>query len=115
MIDLYKHYYDLDITKENGKQYVWAYIPHLFRTPFYVYQYATSFSASLKLYDDVKSNKPGAMKRYKELLKSGGNDYPVNLLAKAGADLTDKETFNAVTKRYNVLLDELEKALDEVK
>ncbi len=114
MIDLYKHYYDLDITKEDGKAYVWAYIPHLFRTPFYVYQYATSFSASLKLYDDVKSNKPGAMARYKELLKSGGSDYPVNLLAKAGADLTDKETFNAVTKRYNVLLDELEKALDEL-
>ena len=115
MIDLYKHYYDIDITKEDGKQYVWAYIPHLFRTPFYVYQYATSFSASLKLYDEVKSNKPGAMKRYKELLKSGGSDYPVNLLAKAGADLTDKETFRAVTKRYNRLLDELEKALDELK
>ncbi len=114
MIDLYKHYYDLDITKENGKPYVWAYIPHLFRTPFYVYQYATSFSASLKLYDDVKSQKPGAMKRYKELLKSGGNDYPVSLLAKAGADLTDKETFKAVTKRYDALLDELEKALDEL-
>ncbi len=114
MIDLYKHYYDLDITTEDGKEYVWAYIPHLFRTPFYVYQYATSFSASLKLYDDVKSNKPGAMKRYKELLKSGGSDYPVNLLAKAGADLTDKETFRAVTKRYNALLDELEKALDEL-
>ena len=115
MVDLYKHYYDLDITKENGKEFVWAYIPHLFRTPFYVYQYATSFSASLKLYDDVKSGKPDAMKRYKELLKSGGNDYPVNLLAKAGADLTAKETFQAVTKRYNVLLDELEKALDELK
>ena len=115
MIDLYKHYYDLDITKEDGKPYVWAYIPHLFRTPFYVYQYATSFSASLKLYDDVKSHKPGAMERYKQLLKSGGSDYPVNLLAQAGADLTDKETFRAVTKRYNLLLDELEKALDELK
>ncbi len=111
MIDLYKHYYDIDITKENGKEFVWAYIPHLFRTPFYVYQYATSFSASLKLYDDVKSKKPGAMTRYKELLKSGGNDYPVNLLAKAGADLTMKETFQAVTKRYDILLDELEEAL----
>jgi oligoendopeptidase F len=55
MIDLYKHYYDLNITEENGKELVWAYIPHLYYTPFYVYQYATSYSASLKIYADVKT------------------------------------------------------------
>ena len=56
MIDLYKEFYDIDITKENGKEYVWAYIPHLFYTPFYVYQYSTSFAASLKLYEMVKED-----------------------------------------------------------
>ncbi len=113
MIDLYKHYYDIDIVSENGKELVWAYIPHLFRTPFYVYQYATSFSASLKLYDDVSSGKEGAMEKYMNLLKSGGSDYPVNLVTAAGADLTDKETFKAVAKRFDSLIDQLEKALEE--
>ena len=101
MIDLYKHYYDLDITEEVYKPYVWAYIPHLFHTPFYVYQYATSYSASLKIYENVKNQIPGAMENYKGLLKSGGSDYPVNQARQAGADLTDKETIMAVINRFN--------------
>jgi oligoendopeptidase F len=113
MIDLYKHYYNIDITKEEGKQYVWAYIPHLFHTPFYVYQYATSYSASLKIYDNVRSNQPKAMENYLGLLKSGGSDYPVNQAAKAGADLTDKKTFKAVINRFKELVDQLEKVLEE--
>jgi oligoendopeptidase F len=113
MIDLYKHFYDIDIASENGKEYVWAYIPHLFHTPFYVYQYATSFSASLKIYDNVKNNKPQAMENFLGLLKSGGSDYPVNQAKKAGADLTNKETFMAVIKRFNELVDELEKTLEQ--
>lgn len=111
MIDLYKQYYDIDITEENGKQYVWAYIPHLTKTPFYVYQYATSYSASLKLYEDIKNNVPGAMDKYLGLLKSGGSDYPVNLVKKAGVDLTTAEPFMAVVRRLDNLLDELEKTL----
>lgn len=113
MIDLYKHYYDIDITEENGKELVWAYIPHLFHTPFYVYQYATSYSASLKIYADVKNSVPQAMDKFKGLLKSGGSDYPVNQAAKAGADLTNKETFKAVIKRFESLIDQLEQVLEE--
>ncbi len=113
MIDLYKHYYNIDITKEDGKQYVWAYIPHLYHTPFYVYQYATSYSASLKIYENVRTNQPQAMENYLGLLKSGGSDYPVNQAAKAGADLTDKKTFKAVINRFKELVDQLEKVLEE--
>jgi oligoendopeptidase F len=112
MIDLYKEFYDIDITEENGKEYVWAYIPHLFATPFYVYQYATSFAASLKLYEMVKED-PSNIKNHITLLKSGGNDYPVNQVKKAGVDLTTKEPFLAVVNRLNMLLDELELALKE--
>lgn len=113
MIDLYKNYYDLDITKEEGKQFIWAYIPHLFHTPFYVYQYATSYSASLKIYENIKSGDKDAFENYKAMLRSGGSDYPVNQAKLAGADLTNKETFLAVINRYNYLVDELEKALTE--
>lgn len=112
MVDLYKEFYDIDITKEDGKEYVWSYIPHLFNTPFYVYQYATSFAASLKLYELVKED-PKNIEKHVGLLKSGGNDYPVNQVKKAGVDLTTKEPFMAVVNRLNELLDELELALNE--
>lgn len=108
MIDLYQEFYDLDITKEEIKQYVWAYIPHFFYTPFYVYQYATSFAASLKLYEDVKSGKSGAFNNYINLLKSGGSNFPVKQLLDAGVDLTTEDAFKAVVKRLNELVDELE-------
>lgn len=111
MIDLYKHYYDIDITEENGKQYVWAYIPHLFHTPFYVYQYATSYSASLKIYENVKKGVPNAMSNYIKMLKAGGSAYPVDIAKIAGADLTDKQTFLAVINRFNELIDQLEDVL----
>ncbi len=112
MVDLYKEFYDIDITLENGKEFVWAYIPHLFYTPFYVYQYATSFAASLKLYEMVKEN-PENITNHINLLKAGGNDFPINQVKKAGVDLTTKEPFMAVVNRLNSLIDELEVALKE--
>lgn len=111
MIDLYQKYYGLDITKEKVKQYVWAYIPHLFYTPFYVYQYATSFAASFKLYQDVKNKVPGAYVRYTNLLKAGGSKYPVEEAKDAGIDFTKEETFKAVVDRLDELVALLEEEL----
>jgi oligoendopeptidase F len=111
MIDLYKEFYDLDIKKEEVKEFVWAYIPHLFYTPFYVYQYSTSFAASLKIYEDVKSDKPEAFNKYINLLKSGGSDFPVNQLKDAGVDLTSEAAFKAVVNRMEELVNELEQVL----
>ncbi len=109
MVDLYKQYYGIDITKEKVKQYVWAYIPHMFYTPFYVYQYATSFAASFALYSAVKEDKPNAFENYTNLLKSGGSKYPMEQARLAGIDFNKKETFMAVVRR----LDELVKILEE--
>jgi oligoendopeptidase F len=108
MIDLYEEFYGMDITKEEVKQYVWAYIPHLFYTPFYVYQYATSFAASLKIYENVKNNQPNAFDNYISLLQSGGSNYPIEQLLKAGVDLTQEDAFMAVVNRLKELVDELE-------
>ena len=113
MIDLYKQYYDMDIKEEKLKEYVWAYIPHLFYTPFYVYQYATSFAASFALYKNVKDGIEGAFARYTSLLKSGGSKYPVDQARDAGVDFTKKETFMAVVYRLNELVDELEHLISE--
>lgn len=111
MIELYKKYYDLDITKEGVKEYVWAYIPHLFYTPFYVYQYATSFAASFKIYKNVKEEGAPAFEKYLGLLKSGGSKYPVEQAKEAGVDFMEKETFMAVVERMEELVEELEKLL----
>jgi len=111
MIDLYKKYYDLDITKEKVKEFVWAYIPHMFYTPFYVYQYATSFAASFAIYENICNNKPQAFEKYIGLLKAGGSKYPIEEAMEAGIDFTKKETFEAVTNRMNTLVNELEKLL----
>ncbi len=112
MKNLYKEFYDMDISKEEVKEYVWAYIPHLFYTPFYVYQYATSFAASLKIYEDVKNEKPDAFNQYISLLKSGGSDYPVTQLLDAGVDLTKEDAFKAVVNRMTELVNELEQVLN---
>jgi oligoendopeptidase F len=113
MISLYKTYYGIDISEEKVKPFVWAYIPHLYYTPFYVYQYATSFTASMLLYENVKEKKPQAFEHYLSLLKSGGSTFPIKEVLAAGVDLTTKDAFLSVTKRMSQLVDELEKTLAE--
>lgn len=115
MIRLYKKYYGLNIKKEKVKQYVWAYIPHLFYTPFYVYQYATSFAASFALYSNVVEKKENAFENYINLLKSGGSKYPVEQAKDAGVDFTKKETFMAVVHRMDDLVQQLEVLLESEK
>lgn len=113
MVDLYKRYYGIDIAEEGLKPLVWCYIPHLFYTPFYVYQYATSFTSSMLIYERVKNKEAGAFEGYIDLLRSGGSDYPVEQVKKAGVDLTSKAPFEAVVRRMNELVDLLEKELGE--
>jgi len=117
MKDLFNKYYGDSIEEEELMNYLWARVPHFYNSPFYVYQYATSFSASSKLYDNVtnenlsEEEKKENLNKYLDLLKSGGNDYPVEQLKKAGVDLTKPESFTAVTEELNRLLDLLEEEL----
>lgn len=110
---LYKAYYGIDITEEELKPLVWAYIPHLFYTPFYVYQYATSFTASMLIYKNFRSGAKDAFDNYLKMLKSGGSRYPIDEAKLAGVDLTKKEAFSAVTGRRKELVEELDKLLNE--
>ena len=111
MVGLYKDYYGLDIKEEVYKHNVWAYIPHFFHSPFYVYQYATSFAASLAIYDKVKNNESEALENYIKMLSMGGSTYPIDIVKTAGVDLTKPDAFIAVAKRFEELLEELEELL----
>ena len=108
MGDLYKTYYGIDLDTEELKKYVWAYIPHIFNSPFYVYQYATCFSASSQIFKDYKSGKANWKEKYISMLSAGGSDYPVEIVKKGGVDLTTSAPFVSVCESLNSLLDELE-------
>ncbi|MEX0321141.1 MAG: oligoendopeptidase F [Puniceicoccaceae bacterium] len=96
----------------------WARIPHLYNSPFYVYQYATCYASSSYLMKQMEKD-PAVVGKYLELLKSGGNDHPMNQLKKAGVDLTDPEILQAVVEEFSRLVDLLEqeytKYLDETR
>ena len=89
----------------------WAYVPHFYYN-FYVYQYATSFTASTALVEKVLNNENNTVERYIKFLSSGGSDYPINLLKKAGVDMTTPEPFNQTIAAMNRTIDEIEKILE---
>lgn len=92
----------------------WAFIPH-FYYDFYVYQYATAFTASAALSEKVLAGDKAATKKYLEFLSSGGSDYAINLLKKAGVDMTTSEPLELTMKKMNRVMDEMEKILDKTK
>ena len=111
--DILKKYYGHD----EGVCYIddlysveWAYVPHFYYN-FYVYQYATSFAASTDLSEKVLNKEKGIVKKYLDFLSSGGSDYPIELLKKAGVDMTGPEPFNKTMAAMNRTMDEIEEIL----
>ncbi len=96
----------------------WTRIGHFFRTPYYVYQYATCYASSAKLFQDIttgdKEQREAATERYLDLLRAGGSDYPMELLKDAGVDLSDPAAFQAVVDNLGELVDRLEKELEKM-
>ncbi|MGF7138272.1 oligoendopeptidase F [Roseimarinus sediminis] len=90
----------------------WAFIPHFYYN-FYVYQYSTSFTASISLAEKVMSGDKKALENYLAFLSSGGSDYPIELLKKAGIDMTSPEPFEKTIESMNKVMDEIEKILDK--
>lgn len=121
MENLFKDYFGTELTMDELQKIIWARIPHFYNSPYYVYQYATSFASSANLYDRITNTKYTPQEReqakneYLTLLKSGGNDHPMNQLKKAGVDLSKKDAFNAVAIEFNRLLDLLEEELKKEK
>jgi oligoendopeptidase F len=92
----------------------WAYIPHFYYN-FYVFQYATSFTASSALSEEVLAGDKKATERYLNLLRAGGSDYPINLLKKSGVDMTTSLPLELTMKKMNRVMDEIEKILAKAK
>ncbi|MCC3869045.1 oligoendopeptidase F [Terrisporobacter mayombei] len=108
--DLNKQYYgeSCEVNEEIGLE--WARIPHFFSN-FYVYKYATGFSAASTLSKQILEEGESAVARYKEFLNSGGSDFPLNQLRKAGVDMEKKESVDKALHVFKDLVDELEKEL----
>ncbi|MET3728960.1 oligoendopeptidase F [Fictibacillus halophilus] len=101
---------DLVIDKEIGLE--WARIPHFYYN-FYVYQYATGFSAAASLSKQILDEGKPAVDRYLDFLKAGSSDYPIEVLKKAGVDMTTPEPIENALKVFESILDEMEELLFE--
>jgi len=88
----------------------WAFIPHFYRA-FYVYQYATSFTASAAISERVLAGDAAAREKFLRFLASGGSDYPIALLQEAGVNVTTREPLRLTMQQMNRVMDEMEKML----
>ena len=116
---LFEEYYGENVEKEELMNVLWARVPHFFNSPFYVYQYATCFASSAILYEGIirekdERKRQEALGKYIELLSSGGNDFPMNQLKKAGVDLSQKSAIEAVAYQLDRLLDSLEEEIKKM-
>jgi oligoendopeptidase F len=114
---LLQHYYGGAIDLDPLYRITWARIPHFFQSPYYVYQYATSFAASAQIAQALRrapdeTSRQEVVERYLGLLRAGGNDYPIEQLLAAGVDLTRPEPTEAVVAELDRLVGELESEID---
>ena len=109
--DLNEKYYGLSKADNPEIQYEWARIPHFYYN-YYVYQYATGFAAASYLADKVVHGTQADIDRYLDYLKAGNSDYPLNVIKKAGVDMTTSAYLDAAFRIFEERLDEL-KALIE--
>ncbi|HYK72245.1 MAG TPA: oligoendopeptidase F [Pseudoneobacillus sp.] len=109
--DLNKKYFgdeDLVIDKEIGLE--WSRIPHFYYN-YYVYQYSTGFSAATALSKQILEEGEPAVKRYIEFLSAGSSDYPIEVLKKAGVDMTSSKPIAEACKVFEEKLNEMESLL----
>ncbi|MFN7981198.1 MAG: oligoendopeptidase F [Vicinamibacterales bacterium] len=92
-------------------QHEWSFISHFYHE-FYVYQYATAFTASEALAARVKSGDRDAARRYLAFLSAGGSKYPIDLLKDAGVDMTTDEPLDLTMRQMSTVMDEMERILD---
>lgn len=108
--DLNVKYYGPQMVVDKELNAEWSRIPHFYYN-FYVYQYVTGFSAANALASQILNEGEPARTRYVNFLKSGGSDYSIELLKKAGVDMSSPEPVRITIQRFEQRLGELEKLL----
>ncbi|MCM3570861.1 oligoendopeptidase F [Neobacillus mesonae] len=105
---LFRQYNGEIVVFDDEVKYGWSRIPHFYR-PFYVYKYATGFASAIHIAEKLLSGDQEIKTSYLEFLKSGGSDYPLELLKKTGVDLTTSEPIDHALSRFDQLVTEFSK------
>ncbi|MFP3388044.1 oligoendopeptidase F [Brevibacillus sp. SIMBA_040] len=105
-------YHGPDMVVDKEVDLEWARIPHFYRN-FYVYKYATGFSAATSLSKQILEEGEPAVDRYLQFLKGGSSDYPLNLLKTAGVDMTSAAPIAEALSVFKGLLEEMEQLVGE--
>ncbi|WP_455660706.1 oligoendopeptidase F [Pradoshia sp.] len=109
--ELNKKYFGEDIVIDEEIGLEWSRIPHFYYN-YYVYQYATGFSAAAALSSQILEEGQPAVERYLGFLEAGSSDFPIEVLKKAGVDMTSPEPIEAACKVFEEKLTELEQLLN---
>jgi oligoendopeptidase F len=108
--DLVLKYFGPSFDYDDEVDGYWLRVPHFYRG-FYVYKYATSYSASTALAKGVLSGDEAKLRAYLDFLKAGGSAYPIDILKKAGVDMSSPKPIQDTMDLFGELLDELEELL----
>ena len=108
--ELNNKYFGPALTQDEYIQYEWARIPHFYRG-FYVYQYATGYSAATAISRKILTEGPAARDAYIDFLKSGSSDHPVELLKIAGVDMGSPQPVKLAMETFKDLVEEFEKLM----
>lgn len=108
--ELNKKYFGSKLVIDEKLEYEWARIPHFYYN-FYVYKYATGFSAAAALADKIENEGAEAAERYLNFLKAGGSDYPLNILRTAGVDMEKPTALENAVKKFKKYLKQLKDLL----
>ncbi len=110
--DLMVKYFGPDFELDELATLWWSRISHFYKN-FYVYNYATSMVASYPISLAVSEGEEGAVEKYMDFLKAGSSDTPIEVLKKAGVDMSSPEPVNELLAEFSKLVDEMEKILKE--
>jgi len=100
-------YYGPAVERDDTIRYEWARIPHFYNA-FYVYKYATGYSAATAICSKILTEGKPAADAYIDFLRTGESDYPIELLKIAGVDMSGPEPIRKAMDKFNELLDEFE-------